>query len=172
MIKIDSSPLSFRGNCPQAQIWISMGRKSMWTDTSSICLDLSRKACQAQRRDSKSYRNHRHFRASSSSSNREYATVAQYERSKGRRWTVRFRHTYKDRKTIQYWPASWCHVVGALFAAAQTERGNAQKSFTVSGRAATQNYFARGAIQNRTPCSCFTTLVKIRPIDSKGMKGS
>ena len=105
-------------------------------------------------------------------SNREYATVAQYGRSKGWRWTVRFRHTYKDRKTIWYRPASRCHSVGALFGAAQTERGNAQKQFSVSGRAVMQNYFARGAIQNRTPSSHFTTSVKVPPIDSKDVKGS
>ena len=37
------------------------GRKCMWTETSSTCLELSRKARQVQRRDSESYKNRRRF---------------------------------------------------------------------------------------------------------------
>ena len=105
----------------------------------------------------------------------EYVAIEDMQQlcnTEGQKVDGRFGHMCKDRKMIQYRPASQCHAIGARFGAAQTERGNAQKRFAVSGRAVTQNYFARGAIQNRTSCSCFTTSVKIPPMDSKDVKGS
>ena len=59
-------------------------------------------------------------------------------------------------KIIRDRPALRCHTISAVFVAARTESGDAQRTLTVSEGVVVKNYELR-AVQNQTRCSRCTT---------------